>query len=504
MAVRFPRMTRVIVVVGLALWLAQARASGAVAPPVALTFLHFNDVYEIGSVQGGASGGLARVATVLDRLRRGGPVLSTLGGDFLSPSAIGTAVVDGEMLAGRQMVDVLNATGLDWATLGNHEFDVSEAAFRARLAEARFGVVVSNVTDARGQRFPHTVASAVVPVRVGGRVIRIGLFGLTIDSNRKPWVAFTPALDAGRAAVDALRGKVDAIVALTHQVLAADQQLVQALPEIDLVLGGHEHENWLIRRGAAFTPIVKADANVRSVAVVTLRFPAAGARPTVETRLEVIDSTVPPKPAVEARVTTWVRSADAAFRRLGFDPSRLVAMLTMPLDGRETIVRNTEGAVSDLVLDGIRREAGDVDLVLLNGGTIRIDDVLPPGPVTEYDVLRMLPFGGTVLRARIDGRLLAQVLDVGQANRGSGGFLHVDRATRTAEGWAIAGMPIQPDAQYRVAMPEYLLSGNEQRLAFFSRDNPSVHDVETLSDIRVGLIQALAARFPPTPAPSRP
>ena len=41
-------------------------------------------------------------------------------------------------------------------------------------------------------------------------------------------------------------------------------------PGIDLVLGGHEHENWFLRRGAGFTPIVKADANVRSVAVVTL------------------------------------------------------------------------------------------------------------------------------------------------------------------------------------------------------------------------------------------
>ncbi len=65
----------------------------------------------------------------------------TLGGDYLSPSAIGTAIVDGQPLAGRQMVDVLNHVGVDWAVLGNHEFDVSEAAFRARLAESRFRVV---------------------------------------------------------------------------------------------------------------------------------------------------------------------------------------------------------------------------------------------------------------------------------------------------------------------------------------------------------------------------
>ena len=76
------------------------------------------------------------MATVIARLKSiSAPlVLTTLGGDYLSPAALGTAKVDGQPLAGRQMVDVLNATGLDWATFGNHEFDVSEAAFRADVA----------------------------------------------------------------------------------------------------------------------------------------------------------------------------------------------------------------------------------------------------------------------------------------------------------------------------------------------------------------------------------
>ena len=57
------------------------------------------------------------------------------------------------------MVAVLNLLGLDWATLGNHEFDIPEAAFRARLAESKFRIVASNVTDAAGAPFPGTVAA---------------------------------------------------------------------------------------------------------------------------------------------------------------------------------------------------------------------------------------------------------------------------------------------------------------------------------------------------------
>src|SRR4051794_38436081 len=71
-----------------------------------VTIVHLNDIYEIGPVEGGKYGGLARVATVVSNLKRTArPLVVTLGGDYLSPSALGTARVNGEALAGKQMVD---------------------------------------------------------------------------------------------------------------------------------------------------------------------------------------------------------------------------------------------------------------------------------------------------------------------------------------------------------------------------------------------------------------
>src|SRR5687767_3099257 len=123
-----------------------------------ITILHINDVYEIDAIDGGRVGGLSRTATVLRRLERTRPaVVMTLGGDYLSPAAIASAIVDGEALAGRQMVDVLNHVGLDFAVFGNHEFDVSESAFRSRLAESRFRVIATNVSDMNGRPFAGTV-----------------------------------------------------------------------------------------------------------------------------------------------------------------------------------------------------------------------------------------------------------------------------------------------------------------------------------------------------------
>src|SRR5215218_10161959 len=148
-----------VAIVVLASACAPARSSTSPTPAPAATgasgaihILHFNDVYEITPVEAGRSGGLARVAALRRALRDSFPALvTTLGGDFASPSALGTARVGGERLNGKQMVDVLNAVGLDIAVLGNHEFDISRDAFLARMSEARFTLLAANATDSGGR-----------------------------------------------------------------------------------------------------------------------------------------------------------------------------------------------------------------------------------------------------------------------------------------------------------------------------------------------------------------
>jgi 5'-nucleotidase/UDP-sugar diphosphatase len=472
---------------------AGACGSGTSAP-AALTIVHFNDVYEIGPVEGGKVGGLARVATVINELRRTqAPVMTTLGGDYLSPSALATARVDGEPIAGRQMVDVLNSLGLEYATLGNHEFDLAEPAFHARLAQSKFKIISSNITAADGSLFPNTEAFAVVPVTVGGRSLKIGLFGVTIDSTRKAWVKYLPVVESAKAAI-AKMGEVDAIIALTHLSLQGDRDLVSAVPEIDVALGGHEHENWLIYRGADLTPIVKADANVRTLAVLSLTFPQ-GQRPKISVRLEPITEAIASDATVDALVTKWTTTAFDAFRRDGFTPDRVVAQLTTSLDGREATVRNRQGNLTDLLTSALATEGG-TDVALMNGGSIRIDDELPPGAVTEYDAIRILPFGGNAVSLSMAGSLLARVLDVGVTNQGNGGFLHAHGVTRQGNRWFVKGKPLNPSVRYTVTTTDFLMTGRETNLDFLTRTHPLVRDVKDLRDIRLVLIAELAKQYP--------
>jgi 5'-nucleotidase len=148
-------------------------------------------------------------------------------------------------------------------------------------------------------------------------------------------------------------------------------------------------------------------------------------------------------PKTAAEVKKWVDSGFAAFRKDGFDPGNVVAKVDEPLYGREAMVRNGPTTLTTLVGDAMRLEAG-TDISIFNSGSIRIDDVVPPGPVTEYDVIRILPFGGKILKATFSGALLARVLEIGVKNRGTGGYLQTSGVPAT----------IDPAGRYTLAVSD--------------------------------------------------
>jgi 5'-nucleotidase len=459
------------------------------AEVVALTILQMNDVYEVKPVAGGAQGGLARVATVRKELLRRNPnTITVLAGDLFNPSAIGLARVEGTPLRGRHIVDVMNAVGLDYATFGNHEFDLPREDFLARLAESKARWVSSNALDAHGRPFPGVPANAVLEVRnPAGHSARVGLFGLTTPVNRPDYVTYADVRETARRQVAELRPRVDILIALTHLPVEEDVRLVEALPEIDLVIGGHEHEDMLLLRGARLTPIAKADANARTVYVHELEFHTGTRALAVESRPRKITADVPEDPAVAGLVDQWVERAFAAFRREGFEPANTVARVTEPLDGAEASVRNRSTLLTALIARGMLAAVSGAEWSIYNSGAIRIDDVILPGPVTEYDVIRILPFGGAIVGVEMKGALLQRVLEQGQRNIGVGGYLHSARPREQT---------IEPDRTYVVAIADFLLSGRETGLAFLA-GHPEVRRRPGAGvDMRRALIEELRRAYP--------
>ena len=225
----------------LVLALLGANVAAANGQEIKFNLIQINDVYEITPV--GREGGMARLATVFNAYKLVNPnTFLVIAGDFFSPSALGTARVDGERLAGKQMVAVLNAIPLYLATFGNHEFDVSEAQFHQRLGESKFGWVSSNVTDANGQAFQKVERNRIQVIESGGQSVRVGYFGVVLPSNPAKYVKYTDVMEEAAKQVRELRPKVDVLIALTHLAYADDMRLALAFPEIDMIIGGHEHE----------------------------------------------------------------------------------------------------------------------------------------------------------------------------------------------------------------------------------------------------------------------
>jgi 5'-nucleotidase/UDP-sugar diphosphatase len=443
---------------------------------VEITILQMNDVYELTPVSGGKEGGLARVATIRKELLAENPhTLTMMAGDLFSPSALGTANVDGERLAGRQIVAVMNVLGLDYITFGNHEFDIPENSFFHRLEESRFTWISGNVLDKRHMRFPGVPEFEVREIRgANGGTVRLGILGLTIDSNKAEYVTYKDFLEVARAQVAALRGRVDILLALTHLSVEQDISLAQDVPGIDLILGGHEHENMQYWRGPNYVPIFKADANARTVYIHRLSYDPATRKPVVRSSLLRVTGEIPEDPATQAVVRHWQDLGYAAFRAEGFQPEQVVATLPVPLDGLEASVRNRSTTLTRLIAEAMLAAVPGAELSMFNGGSVRVDDVLPPGPLTQYDVIRILPFGGNICGADIEGGLLRKVLGQGLANRGTGGFLQTAGVARDETGWRINGKPLSDGSTYKVAINDYLISGKEQGFSFFSGRNPGV------------------------------
>ncbi len=475
----------------------RIRTNASASAPATLTLLQFNDVYEITPLSGGATGGPARVATLRKNLLTRNPnTLTLLAGDFLSPSALSTARTAGERLDGRQMVAVLNALGVDYATFGNHEFDLREGPFKARLSEARFPILSVNVAAADGMPLPDVRRHVILryPDGVGGEV-RVALFGVTMDRDQAAYAPIADPLPPAIAEARMLADSADVIIALTHLPLAQDIALADSAPGIALILGGHEHENILVRRGADLTPIAKADANFRTVYIHDLTWDPDARRVNVRSRLVAINDSLGDDPATAAVADEWVETAYRGFRETGFHPESTVVRIPVELDGREAVVYREATELTRAIADAMLAETPGADAAVFNAGSIRLDDVLPPGRVTQYDVIRVLPFGGPVVEVEMTGALLRRVLDQGERNRGTGGFLQHARIKRSEGGWTVAGAPLEDARRYRIAAPDFLLTGREQNLDFLNRENPDLTVLQSFRDIRFALIDALRGRY---------
>jgi 5'-nucleotidase/UDP-sugar diphosphatase len=409
------------------------------------TILHTNDMHSNFIGMGPASdytpltlnddqttGGYARIATVIATRKKArasqGPVLVLDAGDF----SMGTAFAAASREIGGEL-QVMSHMGYDATTFGNHEFDLGPDGLAMAIGVAskagRIPAVLSSNTDFAGndptlaglqQLSKAGTVRRYIVIERGG--IRFGIFGV-LGKEAQIYtfggaVKFPDFIESAKEVVKVLREteKVDVVIALSHGGVAKgkdghystgdDVSLAQAVPGIDVVIGGHSHTELreaIIVNGR--TPVVQTGKEGKNVGELVITID--GAKLTVDAyRLHPIDDRIAGDRAVNAEIDKLKQDVTAAvFASRGYSVDQPLAIT--PQDLPNTYTDYAAGTLlANLVTDAYRK-ATHADIGLSVSGLMRASILRgKTGVVTVYDVFAVAPLGAGIVDATAGGALV--------------------------------------------------------------------------------------------------
>ena len=282
-----------------------------------IVILHVNDVHGqtlSSSVEGKATGGYARLSTVVSRVRQ------EVGADHVLLFHAGDEFSRGDAMTmasrGAANISLMNQIGFDLMTPGNGDFYGGVENLQTRIGEARFPLLTSNVAYRQSGKQVSLDSKVLVVADV-----RIGVLGLCFLHKLYPAslpLTVEDPQDAARRIVPQLREKADMVLALNHIGLQEDRRLAAAVAGIDVIIGGHTHTT--LPRGNRVTGpdgrsvlIAQAGAYLSYVGRVDLFFQRERGKWTLDdaqAQLIPLDASVPEDPAIKAAIARmWPATA---------------------------------------------------------------------------------------------------------------------------------------------------------------------------------------------------
>ncbi|KAK4540460.1 hypothetical protein LTR36_009206 [Oleoguttula mirabilis] len=380
--------------------------------PPDLRFLHYNDVYHLSPGSQEPVGGIARFKTLCSYYQNnerfaGQPAcLTFFSGDAFNPS------LESSVTKGKHMVPALNAIGTTVACLGNHDLDFGVEQFEGLAALCAFPWLCANVLDpALGDTVPlgHCKRTVMLTASNG---IKIGVIGLverewldTINTLPPDLVFVEPAVVARELAPRLRAEGAEMVVALTHQRQPNDERLARELEAgmVDVVLCGHDH--YYAHSVVNGTQILRSGTDFRQLSYLECRRrrgKGGGAWDFHITRRDILSSIAEDAHAVEMvdKITSSLRPK----------LEKAIGYTAAPLDARFTTVRRQESNLGNFVCD-LMRFHYDADCCIMAAGTIRGDQVYPPGVLKVGDVMDCFPFEDPCVVVGVTGRAVVEALE---------------------------------------------------------------------------------------------
>lgn len=381
--------------------------------------LHTNDVH-------GAVEGYAYIAQLkADYEAKGAEVILVDAGDYSQ----GEVYVSDTK--GLDAVEMMNVTGYDVVTLGNHEFDYGYAQLKENMTKADFKILCANVYGEDGT--PIFDANYTYTTKSG---VKIGFFGMeTPEAQTKANPALIKGLkfDTDLKAVaekqlEALKDD-DVVIALSH--LGVDDSskpytsydLYNAAKGIDFIIDGHSHS--VMTKGKNGEPIQSTGTKFANIGVIVID----DATKKIESNslFEIKEDTAKDA-AVAAAAQKIIDRVDAEYGVV-FAKSEVTLNGAKAPNGNRDSETNNGDLITDAMLwkvmqnkEGLTVDADHV-VAITNGGGIRA--AIKPGEVTKKDINTVLPFGNTVVTIYITGEELLEVLEASTYSLPVGGFPQV-------------------------------------------------------------------------------
>jgi 2',3'-cyclic-nucleotide 2'-phosphodiesterase (5'-nucleotidase family) len=418
------------------------------ADSIPITLLHTNDLHSrFRSDQSELSrGGYARLKTAIDQQRQAHPTSILLdGGDWSEGSVY--YYED----AGRESLKMLDTLGFDFTTLGNHDWlngpDVLTSNLEA--VQPKVAIVSSNLAlqqFSKAEAFSKYVRPyKIKKYTVDGKELKVAVFGIaTFEKIYDKFILPIKILDPYNAAKEMaarLRQKADLVILISHNNTAINQELLRDIPDIDVIIGAHDHKKFVepiekVRSGNRKGWLVEAERWGNYLGQMDLLVDPSSKTVSIHHyELHQIDFRTPENPDVAKKITELEHRLEAKYGPIFHDH---VGDCEHHF-GREGL----ESPMGNLTADAFR-EFTHADLAV---DTIKfIYGELHPGPQRTVDIINSYP---GVFRAELGRPWSANVVSViGQDLNWLLGVLLSSRTRTKMDLLAVSGVQIQFDSLF--------------------------------------------------------
>ena len=346
-------------------------------------------IFSVNDVHGSIDN-FAKIKPILEEARRESQsVYFVSAGDLFS----GNPIVDFHPEKGYPLIDLLSKTGLDVNAVGNHEFDYGQEVLAARVNQASFDFICSNVEPGTGQLedFPDYTVIQKGPVK-------IAFVGIVETGSRGGYPLTHPKkiqgleFQDGNTAFNRFKNLkaetgADLLVALTHQGEKKDRDLLDGFDFIDLVIGGHTDQIYGYSLNDKF--MVMSGKRLETMGKTTLKIAEDG---SIDYDFEIIDL------AAEAALDTELLSLIETYNNR---PEFYETIGTSGLD-------HSHAETSCFYTDALRFVT-ESDFTIQNRGGVRAS--LEIGPITPFDIYSIDPFGNGLEAYEISVGALEDLLE---------------------------------------------------------------------------------------------